>query len=211
MIIEEQRLCGPLAFVVAGARPRRVHMAHIALRLRMHFRVAVYFAGGCLQNARALFSGKLEHVVGAKYAGPHRTDRVVLIVRRRSRAGEIEDALHRTGDLERLRDVVLDERKSGMVEKRPDVLDTARVEIVDAGHVVTALHQPIAEMRTDESGAAGDHGVHAQRRHGEFVVSEPAQHSFLTFYATTAVAVSDGTLRVSWQYLSRSRARCSGV
>src|SRR4051794_18897576 len=124
-------------------------MAHIALRLRMDFRVSINLAGGCLQNARALFSGELEHVIGAKHAGPHRADRVALVVRRRSRASEIEDALYRAGDLGRLCDVVLDEAKSGVVEKRPDILDAAGIEIVDAGHMVAALHQPVTEMRTD--------------------------------------------------------------
>ena len=48
-VIHEERLRTAFSFVVAGAYSHRVHAPPIALRLRMHVRVAVNFGGGCLQ------------------------------------------------------------------------------------------------------------------------------------------------------------------
>src|ERR1019366_5785146 len=43
------------AFVIAGARAHRIHVAPIRLHLRMHQRIAIALAGGGLQKARVLF------------------------------------------------------------------------------------------------------------------------------------------------------------
>ena len=51
--IEDQRLGGALALVIAGARPGRVDVAPIVLRLRVAFRVAIDLAGRGLEEARA--------------------------------------------------------------------------------------------------------------------------------------------------------------
>ena len=52
--VEAQRLGGAFAFVVAGARTDAVHRAQISLVLRMHFRIAIDFAGRRLQETRTV-------------------------------------------------------------------------------------------------------------------------------------------------------------
>ena len=61
-----QRLGEALAFVVAGARPDRVHVAPIGFHLRMLQRVAVAFRGGGQQEARILGARQFQHVARAE-------------------------------------------------------------------------------------------------------------------------------------------------
>ncbi len=58
-------------------------------------------------------------------------------------------------DLDELDDVVVDEHELG----HPDVLDVverARVEVVEADNAVAAREQVFAEVRAEKAGAAGD-------------------------------------------------------
>jgi hypothetical protein len=91
VIIEQQRLGAALALVVAGARPDRVDVAPIRLRLGMHDGVPVDLRGGGLQYLAAEPLREPEHVDRAMDGGLGRLDRIVLVTHRRGRAGEIVD------------------------------------------------------------------------------------------------------------------------
>ena len=82
---------------------------------------------------------------------------------RRRRAGEVVDLV----DLQpqRLDDVVAKEIEVRLREKVGDVRLLAREEVVDADHVVTFADEPLAEMATEEAGAASDENP-LERRHG---------------------------------------------
>ena len=85
MVVHEQRLGGPLAFVVAGPRADGVDAAAVDLRLRMDFGVAVDFAGRGLQHLGPAALGHAQHVDRPHDRGLHRLDGVVLIVARARR------------------------------------------------------------------------------------------------------------------------------
>ena len=55
-----------------------------------------------------------------------------------------------------------DELEMRVVEQVLDVVLGAGEEVVDAEHVVAALQQPLAQMRAEEAGAAGDEGAFSQ-------------------------------------------------
>jgi hypothetical protein len=81
-------------------------------------------------------------------------DRVVLVMDRRGRAGQVVDLVHR--DEDRVVHVVVHELEVRMVQQVGDVVLAAGEQVVQADHVVAARDQPVAQMRADEAGPAGD-------------------------------------------------------
>src|ERR1700694_5306924 len=91
LVIVEQRLGGASAFVVTAARARQINVTAVLLSLRMDVGIAVYLAGGRLQNARVQALGETQHVDRSNDARLRRLNWIMLIVARRGRAGEIVD------------------------------------------------------------------------------------------------------------------------
>ena len=86
MIGHRHRLGEALRLVVDAARPDRVHVAPVALRLRMDLRIAVDLGGGRDQEAGTLRLGQPERLVGAERADLERLDGLLEIVDRAGRA-----------------------------------------------------------------------------------------------------------------------------
>ena len=129
-------------------------------RLGVYFGVAIDLARRGLQDTRLLRPRQVEEVARTQYAGAQRGDRVFLVMHRRSRARQIEDAMDGPGDGDGRGDIVMDEREPGMAVQRPQVLQRAGMQVVDTDNERTAVHQPFAQVRTDETGAASnDHRV----------------------------------------------------
>ena len=91
VIIEEQGFGAAFAFIITGARADRIDMAPVVLGLRMDGRVAIDFAGRGLQDFRLQALGEAQHVDGAMNGGLRGLNRIVLVLDRRGRAGEIVD------------------------------------------------------------------------------------------------------------------------
>jgi len=153
-IVEEQGLGAALAFVVAGARADRVDVAAIILGLGMDVRVAIDLAGRGLEDPRVQPLGQAQHVDGAVHAGLGGLHRIVLVVDRRSRAGEIVDLVDL--DIERERHVMAHQLEARIAQAIDDVLLVAGEIVVDAQDVVAARQKALAEMRPQEARAAGD-------------------------------------------------------
>ena len=69
----------------------------------------------------------------------------------------MEDEVNFTLDEQIVCNVVLDEPESGISRKMGDVLGASGYQVVNADHSMAFCNEPIAEMRTKESGAAGDY------------------------------------------------------
>ena len=82
LVVKTEGFSDALAFVVATARADRVHATAVALRLGMHFRIAIHLAGAGQQQASTYPPGQAQHVVGAEKTGFGRFDRVVLVMNR---------------------------------------------------------------------------------------------------------------------------------
>src|SRR5439155_1027557 len=78
-----QGLGEALGLVVDRARPDRVDVAPVVLRLRVDERVAVDLGGGGQDESGALVPGQVQGVQGAQAAGAHGVDRIALVVRGR--------------------------------------------------------------------------------------------------------------------------------
>ena len=100
-----QRLRVALGLVVHAARPDRVDVAPVGLRLRVHLRVAVHLARRGDQEPRALGLGQAERVMRAVGADLQRVQRQAQVVDRRGRRGQVVDEVDRLLDEVRLDDV----------------------------------------------------------------------------------------------------------
>ena len=143
-----------LALVVARADADCVHIAPIALDLRMHEGIAIYLACGGMKDLRLGLERQVQHVHHAENAGLHRLDGVVLVVDRAGRAGEVVDFVELSP--ERLRHIVQHEREPLVVQQLKDVVLGACKEIVEGRDLVAFGQKPPAKMPAQEAGAAGD-------------------------------------------------------
>ena len=102
--------------------------------------------------------------MGALRADLQRLQRQAEVVDRARRARQVEDEVDRLVDPDPVDDVLVQEREP-VVAQVLDVLERARLEVVDADHPVPLLEQVVAEMGAEEAGAAGHHrGRHAGNR-----------------------------------------------
>src|SRR5581483_784129 len=95
-----------------------------------------------------------EHVDGAVHAGLRRLHRIILVMNRRRRTGEIVDLV----DLDVVREghVMAHKLEALVSDQVLDIAPRAGEEIVEAKHLVAGLEQSLAKMRSEKAGAAGD-------------------------------------------------------
>ena len=145
----------------------------------MHERIAVALARRGEEKARAFGLGQAERVVRAERADFQRRDRVLEVIDRRGRRGEVEDEIHVVRQEDVVRDVVLDEAVVLVAREVLDVRALPGDEIVDPDDAMPFREQPVREMRAEKSGAAGDHrdGLRTGAcEHGSAVVETPLTH-----------------------------------
>src|SRR5258708_28786725 len=118
LVIVEQRLGAAFAFVVTSARACQINVTAVLLSLRMDVGIAVYLAGGRLQNAHTQALGETQHVDRSNDARLRRFNRIMLIVDRRGRASEVVDLVDL--DIERKGHVVAHDIESGLPEQWVD-------------------------------------------------------------------------------------------
>lgn len=149
VIVEEQRFCAALAFVVAATRADGIDVAPVAFALRMDGRVAIDLAGRGLEDARAQALGQAEHVDGTMHTGLGGLDRIVLVMNGRGRAGQVENAvdleIHREGN------VVAQELEARVAVQMLDVTLGSSEEVVEADDLITAFEQTVDEVRTQKA------------------------------------------------------------
>ena len=148
VVVEEEGLGAALALVIAGARADGIDVAPVTFGLRMNFGIAVDLAGRSLKDLAFEALGQPQHVDRAMHRGLGRLDRVVLVMHRRSRAGQIVDLvdLH----VEREGHVMAHEFEAGMVVQVIDVALVASEKVIETQHLVTLRQQTIDQVRADE-------------------------------------------------------------
>ena len=120
----------------------------------MYSRVSIDFAGRRLKYLAFEPFGKPEDIDGAMNGGLCRLDRVMLIMNRRGGTGQIVDFidLH----IERKRHIMPHELEARVIVKLVDIALGTGKEIVGTKNFVPLLEQSVDQMRTDETGAAGN-------------------------------------------------------
>jgi hypothetical protein len=88
------------------------------------------------------------------HAGLGGLHRIVLVVDRRGRAGEVVDLVDL--DIERERHVVAHQLEARVIQAAHDVLLAAGEVVVDAQYVIASRQKALAEVRAQEACATGD-------------------------------------------------------
>ena len=135
-------------------------MAPVGLGLGMDIGIAIDLRGGGLEDTGFHPLGQSQAVDSPNHGGLHRLDGIVLVVRGGCRAGEIVNPVDL--EFERVDDIVAHELEAGIADKMLDIRLTTSEEIVEADDFVSLLDQAIAEMRTKESGSAGNEDTHGK-------------------------------------------------
>jgi len=148
-IVGGKCLGAALALVVAAADADGVDVAPVALDLRMHERIAIDFARGGVENLRLRLERKVEHVHHAQDARLHRLHGVVLVVDGARRAGKVVYFVELAPIW--LGDVVQDEREAPVVHQPLDVALRAGEQVVEGGHLVSLVEQPLAEVAAQKA------------------------------------------------------------
>ena len=154
----------PLRLVIDTARPDRVHVAPIRLRLRMDERIAIHFAGAGDEEARPLGQRNPERVVRAERPDLQRLDRELEIVHRAGRRRKVEHPVEFAGHLGVIRDVFLHEGEPRFVREVRQVVAVPRDEVVEPDDRVAVRKKAIREMGTEEPCRAGDQDPHERPR-----------------------------------------------
>ena len=122
-------------------------------------RVAVDLGRRCEHEARLLRHRQAERVVGAERADLQRLNRQLEVVDRARGTRPVQDEVHGSVDVDVAGDVVADEFEVAAAEVG-EVGEVAREQVVDADDGMAAIEERFAEVRSDESGGAGDDGSH---------------------------------------------------
>ena len=144
MIVKEERLSRALPLVIAGAQSNGIHVPPIGFGLRMNIGITIDLGGGGLEDACLDPLGKAKAVDGTDHGGLHGLNGIVLIMRWRSRASEIVDAVYL--ELERVNNVVANEFEAGIPQEVLDIGLSPSEEIIKANDFMPLLDEAVAKM-----------------------------------------------------------------
>ena len=146
-----------LRFVVNAARSDRVDVAPVIFLLRMDERVAVAFRGRGQDERRLLGLGETERVMRAERADFERGDRQFQVIDRAGGRSEMKNVIEFFFRQENeTRDVVFDEGEILVAGEVFDVLEIAGDKIIDRDDAMPFRQEPVGQMRTEKTRAAGD-------------------------------------------------------
>ncbi len=83
------------------------------------------------------------------------------VIGRAGGAGEVKDVVHRPVDLDRLRDIVLQEPEVAVAGQVTDIPSASRQQIVNTDDLMPLGEKALAEMRADKPGPSSDDGSQA--------------------------------------------------
>ena len=145
-----------LGLVVAAAGTDGVHVAVILLHLRVNFGVAVHFRSTGNQHAGPFHAGQSQQVVGAQRAHLQGLNRNLEVVNRRGRRGEVQNVIQLAGHEHKFAHVGMMELKIFLAKQMLNILERTRNQVVHGDDVVALFQEPVAEVRAQKTGPAGN-------------------------------------------------------
>src|SRR5262249_13410760 len=113
-------------------------------------------AGGSHQYARLLRLGKTQRIVRTVGAHLQGLDGYLQVIDRAGRRCEMQDIVQRARNMNELGDIVVVKLKLRQREQVLDVAHVARNQVVHADDMESFLDKPVAQVRTEETGRAGN-------------------------------------------------------
>jgi hypothetical protein len=149
-IIKKQRFGTALTLVIAGPQPDRVHIAPIALGLRMNTWITIDLTRRGLEYLYLEALSEPEHVDRPKNARFGRLHWILLVMNRRCRTRQIENFVNLYE--KRMSDVVTQQFKVCVFEKVLDIVPRPCEEIIDAQDLASSAQKSLTKMRAEETG-----------------------------------------------------------
>ncbi len=142
-------------FVVDGTRADGIYVAPISFFLGMLKGIAVALGGGRHEILRVVFERDFEGVECSQRSNFQCGNAVDGVIDGAGGAGKVEDEIN-FADVEGLADVFFHKLKAGIIREMGEVRAAAGEQVVDDNHAPAFAEQSIAEMGSQETGAAGD-------------------------------------------------------
>ena len=122
----------------------------------MHQRITVTFRGRSENERRPFVLGQTKRIMRPERADFQGRDRQLEIIDRAGRRREMKNVIDFfVWQENEIRDVVLDEVKIFVAGKVSNVGHVAGDQIIDRNDAMTFGQEPVAQMRTEKTGAAG--------------------------------------------------------
>ena len=139
VIVKEQCLRHSLSFIVTGSNSVRIYTPPITFRLRMNLRIPIYLTGTRLQDTGMTSLGQPQRVQCSDNAGLPGLDRIILIVNRTGRTGQIINlvALH----VDILQDVMSYKLKIRILHQMANIIFLPGKQVVHTYYVVSLFQQ----------------------------------------------------------------------
>ena len=154
VIVHHQGFRHPFAFVIAAPNPDGIDVPPIPLRLGVDLGIAIDLRGGRQEDAGLHPLGQPQHVERPQHVGLDGLHRVVLIVHRRGRTGQVIDLVDLQHD--GVHHVVPDYLQPGIVPQVEKVGFGAGKKIIQAKDVVIPVQQALHQMGADEPCPTGN-------------------------------------------------------
>ena len=158
MVGHRHRFSETLRLVVDTAWPNRIDVSPIRFGLGMNERIAVDLRGRSKEESSILFLSEAKRLVSSEGADLERLNGELQIVDGTRRRGEMKDEIDLPFYEKVVRDIVVNELEAGISREMGDVIGAARDQVVNTDDRVLFGNKPIAEMRAEKTGAAGDNG-----------------------------------------------------
>ena len=125
----------------------------------MHLGITIDFGSRGLENPRTHPLGQAKAVDRTHDRCLGSLDRIVLVVRRRGRAGEVVNLIHLK--LEGLNHIVPHELKVRVAHQVQHIALTTREKVVHANDLVALVEQTLTQMGSQKTRTSGDQDSHA--------------------------------------------------
>jgi hypothetical protein len=141
VIIKKKGLGAALSFIVTRTGTDAVYVSGIGFRLGVDRRITVYLRGRSLKDFGLYPLGESQHIDGTMDIYLGGLHRIVLVMDRRRRTGQIVNFIH--FNIYRKRNIVPGKFKIGITKELNNVLFASGVEIIYAQDVATFFEKSL--------------------------------------------------------------------
>jgi len=149
MIIEEKGFGTPLPLIITSSWANGVYASEIGLRLGVNCGISIHLRSGGLEDSCLEAFSESQHVNGTMDIDLGGLNRVVLVMNRRCRAGEVINSIHL--DVKGKSYVMAKKFKKRILQKMLNISLRSGVKVIHADNVLSILEKALAEMRTQKT------------------------------------------------------------
>ncbi|MBT9170957.1 MAG: hypothetical protein DDT18_01314 [Actinobacteria bacterium] len=144
----------PLSFIITASGPHWINISVVVLPLGTGVGIAVNLRGRSHYDPGLVLPGQLQHIGSTSGINQKGLNGKIGIVDGTGRAGQMKNEIHLS--LIGFCDIMFHQSKIGATFQMGHVVRCAGNKVIQADHLVTPIHQAVAQMRADKTGSAGN-------------------------------------------------------